>query len=421
VMIAAVTLLPALLAFAGDRVNRLHVPGLARVAAGGGEHGLAARWSRLVQRRAWVATTLAAIVLIALAAPALGMRFGFPDAGNDQRGTTTRAAYELTSRGFGPGANGPLLLAADLRSPLGSDQLPALVDRLREQRDVASVSPPRLNDRRDAAIINVIPRSTPQDAATTNLVHRLRDDVLPPVESRGIEVDVGGLTASVIDQSDLVSSRLPFLIGAVVGLSFLFLLAAFRSPLIALKAAVMNLLSIGAAYGVLALAAEGGQFGRLLGIDGDTPVPPFMPVMMFAVLFGLSMDYEVFLLSRVREEYLAHRQTSRAVADGLAKTARVITAAAAIMVAVFLALAVSDEIFLKLLGVGMATAIFVDATIVRMVLVPALMQLFGRANWWIPPWLDTKLPPLDIAIPDTPSARARARGGPDTALPARLR
>jgi putative drug exporter of the RND superfamily len=400
VMAAAVTLLPALLAFAGDRVNRLHVPGLARVAAGGGDRGLAARWSRLVQRRARPATILAALVLIGLTAPAFGMRFGFPDEGNDQRGTTTRAAYELTSRGFRPGANGPLLLAADLRSPDAADQLPTLVERLREQRGVASVSPPRLNDRGDAAIINLIPRSSPQDTATSELVHRLRDDVLPPLERRGIDVGVGGLTASVIDQSDLVSARLPFLIAAVVGLSFLFLLAAFRSPLIALKAAVMNLLSIGAAYGVLALAAEGGRFGRLLGIDGDTPVPPFMPVMMFAVLFGLSMDYEVFLLSRVREEYLRHRQTGRAVADGLAKTARVITAAAAIMVAVFLALAVSDEIFLKLLGVGMATAIFVDATVVRMVLVPALMQLFGRANWWMPRWLDTKLPRLDIAIPD---------------------
>ncbi|MGH2572803.1 MAG: MMPL family transporter, partial [Actinomycetota bacterium] len=211
-----------------------------------------------------------------------------------------------------------------------------------------------------------------------------------------VEVHVGGLTASVVDQSDLIGSRLPLLIAAVVGLSFLFLLAAFRSPLIALKAGVMNLLAVGAAYGVLALAAEGGWFGELLGIDTDTPVPPFMPVMMFAILFGLSMDYEVFLLSRMREEYLGHGQTSRAVADGLAKTARVITAAAAIMVAVFLALAVSDEIFLKLLGVGMATAIFLDATVVRMLLVPALMQLFGRANWWIPRWLDRTLPRFDV-------------------------
>jgi RND superfamily putative drug exporter len=220
--------------------------------------------------------------------------------------------------------------------------------------------------------------------------------VLPQIEQGGVDVQVGGLTASVVDQSDLVGSRLPLLIGAVVGLSFLFLLAAFRSPLIALKAGVMNMLAVGSAYGVLALAAEGGWFGQLIGIDADTPVPPFMPVMMFAVLFGLSMDYEVFLLSRMREEYLGHGQTHRAVADGLAKTARVITAAAAIMVAVFLAFLVSDEIFLKLLGVGMATAIFLDATVVRMVLVPALMQLFGRANWWIPRWLDRRLPRFDV-------------------------
>jgi RND superfamily putative drug exporter len=245
--------------------------------------------------------------------------------------------------------------------------------------------------------VTVIPTSAPQDAATTALVHRLRDQVLPTIEKRGLDVHVGGLTASVVDQADLVGSRLPLLIAAVVGLSFFFLLAAFRSPLIALKAAAMNLLAVGAAYGVLALAADGGWFGQLLGIDSGAPVPPFMPVMMFAVLFGLSMDYEVFLLSRVREEYLRHGQTGRAVAEGVANTARVITAAAAIMVVVFLAFLASDEIFLKLLGVGMATAIFLDATVVRMLLVPALMQLFGRANWWIPHWLDRRLPRLDGA------------------------
>jgi putative drug exporter of the RND superfamily len=391
VMAASVTLLPALLAFAGDRVNRLHVPGIARVIAGGGET-LAGRWSHLVQRRALPAALLGAVALIALAAPALGMRFGFPDAGNDEAGTTTRAAYELVSGGFGPGANGPLLLAADLRAGASERELAALADRLRSDPGVAFVGEPEVNDAGDAALLAVVPRSSPQDAATAELVHRLRDDVLPAIENGGMEVHVGGLTASVVDQSDLVGSRLPLLIAAVVGLSFLFLLVAFRSPLIAFKAGVMNLLAVGAAYGVLALAAEGGWFGQLLGIDTDAPVPPFMPVMMFAVLFGLSMDYEVFLLSRMREEYLRHGHTGRAVADGLAKTARVITAAAAIMVAVFLALAVSGEIFLKLLGVGMATAIFLDATVVRMLLVPALMQLFGRANWWIPRWLDRTLP-----------------------------
>jgi len=219
-------------------------------------------------------------------------------------------------------------------------------------------------------------------------VHRLRD--LAP---SGVEV--GGLSAVFVDQSDYVASRIPVFIGGVVLLSFVLLLFAFRAPLIALKAGVMNLLSVGAAYGVVALAAEGGAFGSLLGVDTDTPVPPFIPVMMFAVLFGLSMDYEVFLLSRVREEFMKTGDTSRAVADGLAKTARVITAAAAIMVVVFLSFVVSSEVFLKLMGVGMATAILVDATIVRMVLVPAVMQLLGRANWWIPGWLDRVLPKLD--------------------------
>jgi putative drug exporter of the RND superfamily len=395
VMAAAVTLLPALLAFAGQRVNRLQIPGLGRAPSADGGR-LARRWSHLIQRRPWPAAILGAVVLIALAAPALGLRFGFPDEGNDQPGTTTRAAYELVSRAFGPGANGPLLLAADVRAAGAEEELPALADRLRAHPGVAFVSQPRANNARDAALLTVVPTSSPQDAATSELVHRLRDDVLPGVEKGGLDVHVGGLTASVVDQADLVRSRLPLLIGAVVGLSFLFLLAAFRSPLIALKAAVMNLLAVGAAYGVLALAADGGWFGQLLGIDSEAPVPPFMPVMMFAVLFGLSMDYEVFLLSRMREEYLGHGQTPRAVADGLAKTARVITAAAAIMVAVFLALAVSDEIFLKLLGVGMATAILLDATIVRMVLVPALMQLFGSANWWIPRWLDHRLPRFDV-------------------------
>jgi RND superfamily putative drug exporter len=400
VMIAAVTLLPALLGFAGHRVNRLHVPGLRRGADVRGET-LASRWSRLVERRARPAAITGAVLLFALAAPSLGLRFGFPDAGNDQAGTPAREAYELVSHGFGPGANGPLLIAANLEGSSEDDALAELADRSRAQADVAFVSEPRINAAGNAALLTVVPASSPQSAATTDLVHRLRDDIVPVIERRGIEAHVGGLTASVVDQGDLVGSRLPLLIAAVVGLSFLFLLSAFRSPLIALKAGVMNLLAVGAAYGILALAAEGGWFGRQIGIDTDTPVPPFMPVMMFAVLFGLSMDYEVFLLSRMREEYLSHGETSRAVAHGLAKTARVITAAAAIMVAVFLALAVSDEIFLKLLGVGMATAIFLDATVVRMLLVPALMQIFGRANWWIPDWLDRRLPRFErAAVPE---------------------
>jgi RND superfamily putative drug exporter len=235
-------------------------------------------------------------------------------------------------------------------------------------------------------MLTVVPTTSPQDEATTDLVHRLRERT---------DAQVGGITAALVDQSEYVAGRLPVFFGGVIGLSFLLLLAAFRSPLIALKAGAMNMLSIGAAYGVVALIAEGGAVGELVGIGADTPVPPFIPVMMFAILFGLSMDYEVFLLSRVREEYLRTGDTSSAVANGLARTARVITAAAAIMVAVFLAFILSTEVFLKLMGIGMATAILVDATVVRMVLVPAVMQLMGRANWWIPDWLDRILPRLD--------------------------
>jgi RND superfamily putative drug exporter len=394
VVAASLTLLPALLALAGRRVDRLRIPGLGRsLRPGGGK--LATRWSRLVQRRAPLAAVAGAAVLIALAAPVLGLRYGFPDEGNDPAGTSTRRAYELASRGFGPGANGPLLLAVDLSDGSSSRTLAALAGRLRDTPGVAFAAGPRVSPDGKAAVVTVVPETAPQADATTDLVRELRDNVIPAALPDGPRVHVGGLTAAVIDQSDYVAGRIPLFIGGVVVLSFLLLLAAFRAPLIALKAGLMNLLSVAAAYGVVALAAEGGTLGSLLGVETDTPVPPFIPVMMFAVLFGLSMDYEVFLLSRVREEYVRTGETSSAVSDGLAKTARVITAAAAIMVVVFLAFVFSTEVFLKLMGVGMATAILVDATVVRMVLVPAVMQLLGRANWWIPGWLDRLLPRLD--------------------------
>jgi RND superfamily putative drug exporter len=327
----------------------------------------------------------------------LGLRLGFPDAGNDRAGTTTRAAYDLISQGFGPGANGALLVAADLPRPDSVAALERAADDLRSDAGVSFVGKPQLNRAGDAALLTVAPSTAPQDDATADLVRRVRDDTLPKaLAGSGVEAHVGGLTASVIDQSEFVSRRLPLFIAAVVGTSFLLLLAAFRAPLVALKAGVMNLLSVGAAYGVVALVAEGGRAGSLIGVDTDTPVPPFIPVIMFAILFGLSMDYEVFLLSRIREELTDPDGTAHAVAHGLAKTARVITAAAAIMVAVFLAFVFSSEVFLKLMGVGMAAAILVDATVVRMVLVPAVMQLMGRANWWIPRWLDRALPRLDV-------------------------
>jgi putative drug exporter of the RND superfamily len=408
VMAVAVTLLPALLGFLGPKVNRLRLPGLGR-ALHPGRQTTAARWSAMIQRRPWTAAIAGAAIVVALTAPILGLRLGFPDAGNDRAGTTTRAAYELASEGFGPGANGPVLVAAELPSPDAAAELGRLSNRLADDPNVAWTTEPRLNEAGDAAVITVIPRTSPQDTATGDLVERMREEIVPSaLAGTGIEANVGGQTAAFIDQSDATAPRLPLFIAGVVGLSFLLLLAAFRAPVIALKAGVMNLLSVGAAYGVVAAVAEGGFVGELIGISADTPVPVFIPVMMFAVLFGLSMDYEVFLLSRIREEYASTGETSGAVVDGLAKTARVITAAAAIMVVVFTAFVLSPESFLKLMGIGMASAILVDATVVRMVLVPAVMQLMGRANWWLPRWLDTVLPRFDLEAKRAAAAKGRA-------------
>jgi RND superfamily putative drug exporter len=392
VMAASVTLLPALLSMAGPRVNRLRLPFLPerRTVEGG---GLAARWSRTVQRRPWAAVVAGVAVLLALTLPVTDLRFGFPDAGNDSPGTPTREAYDLTEQGFGPGATGPLLVAVEQPGPDGVEEMRAAAAEIGSHPGVARVSPPRLSEDGEAAMLTVTPRTSPQDAETEQLVHDLRGDVLPAtLGAAGLDAYVGGMVPNLVDQSDLVSERLPLFIAGVVGLSFLLLIAAFRAPVVALKAGLMNLLSVGAAYGVVALFAGGGFLGGLIGIDGEVPVPPFVPVLMFAVLFGLSMDYEVFLLSRVREEYLRSRSTRDAVTAGLARTARVITAAAAIMVVVFGAFVASEETFLRLIGVGMATAILVDATVIRMVLVPAVMQLLGRANWWIPRWLARVVP-----------------------------
>ena len=388
-MAASVTLLPALLGFAGRKIDRLRIPGTARTVMADPDATPAARWSRAVQRRPWTAALAAAAVLLVLATPFLGLRLGFPDAGNDRAATTTRQAYDLVSKGFGAGANGPLLLAAELKGPSDRGDVGALAAKLRREPGITAVGAPAVNPAGDTAVIVATPTTAPQSPQTADLIRHLRADVLP---GAGVPVSVGGTTASFVDQGDVTADRLPLFIGGVVILSILLLTVTFRSVTVALKAGVMNLLSIGAAYGVVAYLAEGGWAGQLVGIDTPTPVPPFIPVIMFAILFGLSMDYEVFLLSRVREEFLAGRSTSRAVTEGLARTARVITAAALIMVAVFGAFALSPEVFLKLIGIGMAAAILIDATIVRMVLVPAVMQLLGERNWWLPRWIGRLLP-----------------------------
>jgi putative drug exporter of the RND superfamily len=411
VMVASITLLPAFLSYLGPRVDKLRIPLLGsalrtdRPTTG---ESPAARWSHVVQRRPWPFAIGALVVLLALAAPALGMRLGFPDAGNDPPDSMTRQAYDLNTEGFGPGTNGPIQIAATIPpTDEAKSQINAFANTLRSTPAVAFVTPPRINQANDAALMTVIPKTSPQDEATEDLVKDLRDNVVPTqFNGTGIDVQIGGVTAALEDQSTYMTDRMPLFIAGVVGLSFLLLLVAFHSPLISLKAGIMNLLSVCAAYGVMTLAANGGGLSNLIGIDHEVPIAPFMPVMMFAILFGLSMDYEVFLISRIREEYLKDGNTSRAVADGLAKTARVITAAAAIMVVVFLSFVTSNEVFLKLFGIGLASAVFLDATIVRMVLVPAVMQLLGKWNWWIPGWLERRLPRLDVE----PVAPAGAEG-----------
>ena len=404
VMAAAVTLFPALLGYAGRWVDRLRLPlGRRRrmPATAGGQVVPSAgwtRWSRFVGRHRLIASLAGAGVLLVLAAPFLGVRFGFPDAGNDPAGRSTRQAYDMLAEGFGPGANGPLAVVTDLTGGAGQGLVNRLADALRRTPGVAAVPPPQLSPAGDAALLTVVPATGPQDTATGNLVRTLREDVIPAVAGGAAgQVHVGGATAAAIDSTSSITGRIPLLIAGVVVLSMLLLLLAFRSVAIAVTAAAMNLLSVGASYGVVALVLQGGRAGQLIGIDTATPMPAFIPVLMFAVLFGLSMDYEVFLVSRMRESWLrTNGHGAQAVVDGLAGTGRVITAAAAIMVAVFAAFVPSPEVFLKVIGVGMAAAIAIDATVVRMLLVPAIMYLLGRANWWLPRPLDRRLPQLRV-------------------------
>ncbi len=406
VMVAAMTLFPALLGYLGHRLERLRVPlgrrRAPRISSDGhlepGDGWV--RWSRLVRRHSVLAGTASVALLLALAAPFLGVHFGLPDAGNDPEGTSNRQAYDMLAESFGPGASGPLLVVAEL-SPGDAD---ATLERLRSElartAGVARVSPPRVNPAGDTALITVVPTTGPQEAATEDLVRALRHDVIPAAtEGTAMAVHVGGATAMTIDASASIADRLVLVIGGVVVVSMLLLLMAFRSVVVAVTAAVMNLLSVAAAYGVAAFFLDGGWAGRLIGIDTVTPMAAFVPVIMFALLFGLSMDYEVFLMSRVREAWVRTGDNSQAVTSGLASTGRVITAAAAIMVVVFAALVPSDQVFIKIFGIGMVAAILVDATIIRMLLVPAVMHLLGRHNWWLPRSIGRRLPQLHVEGP----------------------
>ncbi len=403
VMLASVTLFPALLGYLGKHLDRLRIPigrgHQVQVAEGG--HVEPSRawlgWSRLVDRHRVVAAVVGVAALLALATPFLGVQFGFPDAGNNREETSTRQAYDLLADGFGPGMNGPLVLVAELPSGSDASVLDGVSQAVAATQGVVAVAPAQLNETGDAAVMTVIPTTGPQDEKSETLIRTLRDDVLPQATAGSdVVVHVGGVTATSIDSTDNITKRLPLLIGGVVLLSMLLLIASFRSIAVAVKAAVMNLLSVAAAYGVVALVLQGGWVGQLVGIDTHTPLPSFVPVLMFAVLFGLSMDYEVFLVSRMREGWLRTGNNEQAILGGLAGTGRVITAAAAIMVAVFAAFVPSPDVILKVIGVGMASAIFIDATVVRLLLVPAVMHLLGKANWWMPEWLGRRLPELHV-------------------------
>ncbi|MFC9294780.1 MMPL family transporter [Streptomyces sp. NPDC057011] len=400
-VLASVTLLPAFLGAAGPRL------------AGAGRIGRVLRAGRLLRRqgaapdavpaagwRRWIGHVSrhpalyavgAAALLLTATLPVLGLRVGLPDDGSLPHSRTERRAYDLVAEGFGPGTNGPLVIAAD---PAGD---PGVLDRLAgavaADPGIASVAPAHIDRATGIATLVVFPTTSPQDKATADTIARLRTDVLPTTIGHGpARAHVGGAAASLSDVGRRTSQRLPVFVAAVLTMSFLLLMLVFRSVLVPLKAVLLNLLSIGAAYGIMVAVFQWGWGGALIGLEATVPIVSFIPMFLFAILFGLSMDYEVFLLSRVREEYLRTGDNGTAIVEGISGTARIITSAALIMVAVFLSFAVADDPSAKMFGLGLATAIFIDATVVRMVLVPATMTLLGRTNWWLPKWLDRMLP-----------------------------
>jgi RND superfamily putative drug exporter len=402
-MLAALTILPAVLSRFGQRIAR---PG--RRARNRGEspaerdaHGVWARWASLIQRHPWPGAMAGLAIMLTLAAPALALRLGNSDAGNNPSSSTTRHAYDLLGKGFGRGFNGPLQVVASL--PRGGDAaaVAAIATDLRATGDVASVSPARLSPNGQTAVFLVYPASAPQSLATTNLVQNLRKHTLPPLaRSTGTRILVGGQQATTIDFTNVLSSKLPLFIGIVVALSALLLLVVFRSLVIPLQAAFMNLLSIGAALGVVVAIFQWGWLGSFFNLKGG-PIEAFIPVMLFAIVFGLSMDYEVFLVSRVHEEWTRRRDATQAVTRGLASTGRVITAAATIMICVFLSFAVGDERVLKLFGLSLASAVFLDAFVVRSLLLPSVLAILGRRTWALPGWLGRRLPHLAVERAET--------------------
>ena len=406
VLLASLTLLPALLGFSGTRLakpSRVKPPAWMRSrAARSGEPGLPAaeRWAGVIQRHPVIAAIVSCAFILVLAAPALGLKLSFPDESAQARGTMGYASYATMAQGFGPGFDAPVIIAAKLPDPQADTA--RLAAAVAATPGVAAVTPVVVSRDGQAAMLIAYPTTGEQDPATDTLVNRMNDTVLPQATAgTGISAYVTGPNAGNVSFANLISQRLPWLIGVVLALSMLLLLVVFRSVVIAVKAAVMNLLSITAAYGVLVMVSQNGWLGSVFGFPEKVPVTTWVPMFLFVILFGLSMDYEVFLLSRVREEYDASGDNAAAVARGLSRTARVITAAAAIMVAVFLSIVIAPDVSTKQIGLGLAVAILIDATVVRLVLVPAVMELLGKANWWLPGWLDRLLPRTSLTEDET--------------------
>ncbi|CAM5625907.1 membrane protein [Streptomyces xanthochromogenes] len=404
---ASVTLTPALLGLLGRRIDRLRVR--TPVAEPTGTNDVWHRWAARVGRSPWLFLVAGLVVLGVLAIPVGSLHLGHIDAGAQPTSSTDRRAYDLISKGFGPGANGPITVVAELDSQQAADpsQSQALATTLQHDLSaapgVASVTPPKPTPDHALLVSTVTPATGPQDRATTDLIHTLEDHTVPDALSgTGATGYVTGPTVSGQTFTDTLVAKLPLIIGVVVAAAFVLLLCVFRSPLVALKAAVLNLFSIAAAYGVVVAVFQWGWGGSLLGVGEKVPIESYVPMMMFAIIFGLSMDYEVFLLARIRETWLHRGDNHLSVATGLAATARVITCAALIMTSVFLAFMLSPNVVVKMLALGLGVSVIVDATVVRLLLVPATMYLFGRANWWIPAWLDRRLPRLDPEGPAQP-------------------
>ena len=413
---AAVTLLPALLGVFGMRVlSRRQRHRLAGHTTAPGSGGLWARWSGTVERRPAVLATVAAAVMVILAIPVLSVRLGSTDQGNDPSSTTTRQAYDLLAKGFGPGFNGPLLLVARTSSPADAAALGSLQARLPHTANVASVR--TLTATPGTSVIQVTPGTSPQAKATSDLITTLRDHAIPAAEhGTTLRVYIGGITATDADFASVVAHKMPWLLLAVVGLSFLLLVLAFRSLLIPATAAVMNLLAAAATFGVLTAFFQWGWGTSAFGLGKAGPIEPYLPVVTLAILFGLSMDYQVFLVSRMIEEWVRGHDNRRAVRAGQLETARVITAAAAIMICVFLTFSLMGQRDIAEFGIGLAAAVALDAFLLRTILVPALMHIFGNANWWLPRWLDRRLPHLAIepreGTPAPPAPAVPVPAGP---------